>query len=205
MYPPPAYHVTDPELAHRAIDAFPLAAVVSTGPDGLVATHIPLLVERTGGAGTLIGHLDRENPHVGLLDGADVLALFRGPDTYISPTTYVTRQLPTWNYVFVEARGTARLVEDPERVRSFLVRLIDHVEPRPGGWALADDDRRVPPLLPHIVGVEIPLRSIEGRFKFSQEKVEADRERAAERMLGVSSPDGRRFLHEVLGYDGRAG
>lgn len=206
MYPPPAYHVTDVELLHRAIGAFPLAAIVTVGDDGFVVTHIPLLVEPVAsGPGTLIGHLDRNNPHATSLDGADVVALFRGPDGYVSPTTYVTRQLPTWNYVVVEARGTARLVQEPERVREFLVRLIDHVEPRPGGFVLADDDPRVPPLLPHIVGVEIPLRSLEGRFKHSQEKGAADRERAAADLVAVSSPGGRRFLREVLGLAGGAG
>lgn len=190
-------------MIHRVIDTFPLATLISAAEDGIVVSHVPLMLHRTRGElGTLVGHLDRHNPHTELLDGRAVVAVFHGPNCYISPTVYATSQLPTWNSINVHVRGTATVTRSHEQVRLSLVRMAERLERPPDQFVLEDTDPRVPPLLPHIVGFEIPISAIDARFKLAQEKGAADRVNAGRQLLANAAPNARELLADLLDLDG---
>src|SRR5262245_10686965 len=143
MYIPNSYAERDLPTLHAFIEAFPLAALVtSSPPEGLFATHLPLLLDRDAGPfGTLFGHVARANPHSrsAAREPVDALVIFTGPDAYITPEWYAAKQetgrvVPTWNYVAVHAYATLRLRDDPEFLRVHLDALTRQHEtdrPRP--------------------------------------------------------------------------
>jgi transcriptional regulator len=144
-----------------------------------VASHIPFLIERDGERLHLHGHLARPNPQVSdLARGGEVLAIFHGPHAYISPNWYATGpSVPTWNYVDVHAYGTVQLVEDDKWLRRFLVRLSERHEARnPVAWRMQDlPDAYVETMLKGIIGFEIAVTRLEGKYKLSQNRPAADR------------------------------
>lgn len=177
MYMPKSFVETRPEALHGLIRDYPFATVVAGAADGVVANHLPL--EWVGGA--LHGHVARGN-ELARLDGAEVLAIFKGPDGYVSPNWYPTKQethreVPTWNYAVVHVRGRLKVVEDAAWLRALLERLTDHheaAEPQP--WRVGDaPDDHVEKLLRAIVGIEIAIERIEGKFKLSQNHPERNR------------------------------
>ena len=199
MYPPPHHLDQDPEHLRRVIETFSLATLISGTDDDVLVTHLPLILDRDSGEmGVLRGHLDRKNPQGDLLDGRPVTAVFQGPDCYISPTVYATSQLPTWNYVAVHVRGRSSLMSSNQEVRDSIVRMIDYLEPAEGGFSLADDDPRVEPLLPHIVGFEIEITTMTGRFKLSQDKGAKDRDLAKQRLIAEAERNLRTFIDSIL-------
>jgi transcriptional regulator len=199
MYPPPHHLDQDPVHLRSVIETFSLATLISSSDNEVLVTHLPLILDSSGGdLGVLRGHLDRQNPQGELLDGRTVTAIFQGPDCYISPTVYATRQLPTWNYVAVHVRGRSTLMSSDEAVRESIVRMIDYLEPAEGGFSLAEDDPRVAPLLPHIIGFEIEITEMTGRFKLSQDKGVKDREQAKERLIHEAESSLRNFIDSVI-------
>lgn len=184
MYLPSHFREDRPEVLHRLMQEYPLAALVSLGPSGLVANHLPLLFDPSvGPCGSLTGHLARANDQWKGFGQAEVLAIFQGPQSYVSPAWYPTKQetgkaVPTWNYAVVHVWGTVEVFEDPTRLRDFLSRLTDrHEAARPQPWAVAD----APPgyidnLMRAIVGFEIRITRIEGKWKVSQNQPERNRE-----------------------------
>lgn len=184
MYTPPAFAETDPQRLFDYIDAHPLATLVSAAPSGeLAATHLPLLLDRTAGpAGTLTGHLARANAqHRQLTEGREVLLIFSGPDAYVSPGWYPSKQehgrvVPTWNYVAVHAYASPRLFDDPPRLRAHVEALTDrHEAGRDVPWAVSDAPSDfVDAQLRGIVGVELAIARIEGKWKMSQNRSAAD-------------------------------
>jgi transcriptional regulator len=183
MYIPAAFAVTDLDLLHAAIDAHGLALMVTMTPDGLIASHLPLLLDRTRGPrGTLIGHLARANPQATSSDPAiPALVMFPGVDGYISPSMYATKHqtgkaVPTWNYTAIHAYGTAEFFSDTERLRDVVTRLTDKQEAvRPVPWAVSDAPADfIDGMLRAIVGVEIPIDRLEGKAKLSQNRPAVD-------------------------------
>jgi transcriptional regulator len=184
MYLPAHFKEEDVATLHALIRAHPFATLVTLGADGLDANHIPMEIDPgPGPLGTLRGHVARANP-VWQSHRRDVhaLAIFAGPDTYISPSWYRTKQesgrvVPTWNYVVVHAHGPLVAIDDREWLRSFVTRLTDrHEGDRPDRWHVTDApadyiDRQ----LQAIVGIEIPLARLEGKWKMSQNRDAADR------------------------------
>ena len=184
MYRPS--HFTQPDA--RALQALmrdhPLATLITHGAQGLDANPVPLLWLDDGSAqGLLRGHVARANPvWRDTPQGSEVLAVFHGPDAYISPNWYATKRetgavVPTWNYAVVHARGPLRVVDDVAWLRELvtaLTRRHEAAQPRP--WAVGD----APPdyierMLGAIVGIEIPINRIEGKWKVSQNKADAER------------------------------
>lgn len=201
-YPPRPYRVTDLDVLHRTIEALPLATLVTAVDGEILITHVPLILDRGRGAlGVLVGHVDRNNPQSRVLDGASVVSVFHGPDCYISPTVYATSQLPTWNSVNVHVRGTATLMRQEDQLRRSLVTMADRLEQGADRFALSETDPRVPPLLPHIVGFEIEIASIDGRFKLGQEKGEDDRTRAGAELLTNTPPAALALVARILAVD----
>ncbi len=175
MYIPRAFEVTDRETLHAFIEANSFATLVTSVDGAPFATRLPMLLEReTGAYGTLIGHVARANPHWRSFDGkAPALAMFDGPHAYISPNWYVTSPaVPTWNYATVHAYGAPRILEDPQRVEAIVDRLVAiHEAEMPHPWSA----QMVPAefkasLLKAIVGFEMPIDRIEGKFKFGQNR-----------------------------------
>ena len=185
MYIPGSFAEDDLPTLHSFLEAHPLATVVTaSGPNGLFATHMPLVLDRTAGPmGTVIGHIARANPHrEQLLAGAlDALIIFSGPDAYITPDWYLTKRdtgrvVPTWNYVAVHAYGALRLRDDSQFLRRHLEALTArHEAPRDRPWHVSDaPEDHIAQQMKAIVAVELTIARLEGKWKMSQNRVDAD-------------------------------
>ena len=184
MYNPPHFNEPRIEEQHALIRAYPLGLLITTDADGLAASPLPFhLVTGGAGLGTLQAHLSRANEHWRHLDGQDALVVFQGGDAYITPSWYASkhdhgRVVPTWNYAMVQARGPVRVIHGALWLRTLVERLTDeHEERRVDRWRVADaPDEYIGSQLKGIVGIEIEIRSIEGKWKVSQNRPRADRE-----------------------------
>jgi transcriptional regulator len=179
VYLPPAFTEVRPEMLVEHIERYDFGLLVTHGAEGLVASHIPFLIERDGEQLHLQGHLARPNPQVSdLARGGEVLAIFHGPHAYISPNWYATGpSVPTWNYVDVHAYGRVQLVEDDYWLRRFLVRLSErHEAHNLQAWRMQDlPEAYVGTMLKGIIGFEIAVTRLEGKYKLSQNRPAADR------------------------------
>jgi len=185
MYLPKAHRLEDPATLLTLIEAQPLGAWVCIGTDGLQANHIPFLLDRSRGPhGTLLGHVARANPVVAQWqNSAPSVVMFQGPQAYITPGWYPGatehgQVVPTWNYVVAHVHGQAQLHTGRDWMRDMLQRLTDAQEARQARpWRMADaPDAFIDRLLRGIVGVEIPIQSLVGKCKASQDEDRPDRE-----------------------------
>jgi transcriptional regulator len=181
VYLPPAFTETRPAVLVAHIERHDFGLLVSHGAAGLVASHIPFLIERRDEELHLLGHLARPNPQVeGLGADGEVLAIFSGPHAYISPGWYADGpSVPTWNYVDVHAYGTIRLVEDGEWLLRLLRRLsARHEAGNPVPWQIENlPETYLKGMLKGIIGLDIAVSRLEGKFKLSQNRPAADRPR----------------------------
>jgi transcriptional regulator len=184
MYQPPHFREDRLEIQHGLIRSQPLAALVSTGEGGLIANHIPMVLDADASEfGTLRCHLARANPQWrDFAAGGEALVIFQGPQAYVTPSWYETKRethkvVPTWNYAVVHAWGTPRVIEDAAWLADQIAALTHaHEAPRPEPWAVSDaPEAFVAAQIRGIVGVEIPIRRIEGKWKVSQNRPAADR------------------------------
>ena len=181
MYVPPAFAEERPEVLLDFVDAHPLGVLVTASP-ALYATHLPLLLDRTRGPfGVLQGHVARANPHAGSRSIGEALVIFAGPDAYITPGWYASkaehgRVVPTWNYVAVHATGTLRFVDDPAYLLGHVAALSRrHEAARERPWSVDDaPPGYVEKLARDIVGVEVEIARLEGKWKMSQNRPAAD-------------------------------
>lgn len=191
MYVSTHFAETRPSVLHSLIRAHPLAALVSHSQAGLVANHIPFEIDPDPAPfGTLRGHLARANTQWRTLSDAPALAIFQGPNAYVSPAWYATKRetgrvVPTWNYAVVHAHGPVRVIHDTDWLRKFLTRLTArHEAARPDPWQVTDAPADyIESQLAAIVGIEIPIARLEGKWKVSQNRPAADREGVAEGLL----------------------
>jgi transcriptional regulator len=184
VYLPSHFAETRVEVLHELIAAHPLGALVVATPGGLDANHIPFEVD-PGPApfGTLSGHIARANPlWRGARSDLDALVIFQGPSTYVSPAWYPTksetgRVVPTWNYAVVHAHGPLRFIDDRAWLRRFVERLTNrHEASRPEPWQVTDAPAEyIETQLGAIIGLEIPVRRLVGKWKVSQNRSAADR------------------------------
>ncbi|MCO6179917.1 FMN-binding negative transcriptional regulator [Ciceribacter sp. RN22] len=189
MYQPPHHREDRREVQHALIRSHPLGLLISSGEGGLLANPIPFrLVKTEEGLGTLQAHMAKVNPQWRALSGgAEVLIVFQGADHYITPSWYETKRetgkvVPTWNYAIVQVRGTVRVIEDSQWLRAQVDRLTDgHESKRMIPWAVGDaPDDFITAQLKGIVGIEVQITTIEGKWKVSQNRNEADRRGVAE-------------------------
>lgn len=185
MYNPAHFEESRVEMMHQLIADYPLGTVVTNGPEGLVANHIPFLVDRrSGDRGTLIGHVARNNDMWRDLERTpEALVVFQAVDGYITPNWYAGKRehhqvVPTWNYAVVHAYGPIVIHEDPKWLRGVVGRLTKHFETaEPIPWKMADAPSDfIASQLDAIVGIEIPITRIIGKWKTSQNRTLADRE-----------------------------
>jgi transcriptional regulator len=183
VYLPPAFTEARREVLIAHIERYDFGLLISHGPGGLVASHIPFLVECEGDQLRLLGHLARPNPQVTeLADGDEVLAVFSGPHAYISPGWYASGPaVPTWNYVDVHAYGTLRLIEGVDWLGTVLRRLSDRHEARSAEpWKMQDlPEPYLSGMMKGIIGLDIAVTRLEGKYKLSQNRPAADRPRIA--------------------------
>ena len=206
MYIPTSNAEHRPEVMFDYMEAHPLATLVTNSSEGLIATHLPLLVDRTRGAnGTLAGHIARANPQQRQArEGDEALVIFSGHDAYITPTFYPSKAsdgkvVPTWNYVAVHAHGTLRFVTEPVALRRHLEQLTArHEAARPQPWSIDDTpDGYVDKLLGAIVGVEIEITRLDGKWKMSQNRPAEDIDGVIEGLSASDDPR-ERAVGEVV-------
>jgi transcriptional regulator len=186
MYRPPHFRDDDAARLEAFVRTHPLAALVATSQGGLVGNHLPLqLVAEGSGQRFLRGHIARANELWRVLpDGSAVLAIFSGADRYITPAWYATKAVtgevvPTWNYAVVHAHGAIRFVHDRDWLLQVVGGLTDeHERTRDNPWQVGDaPGPYVERMLSGIVGVEIAVSRLEGKFKASQNRTADDRRR----------------------------
>jgi transcriptional regulator len=196
VYIPAPFREDRLDVLHEIIRQYSFATLVSTGSSGLIATHLPLLLDASRGAkGTLIGHVARENTHWQLFrDSPDVetLVLFQGPHAYISPTWYKTPYaVPTWNYEAVHAYGRPKLIEDQKALFGIVAELVRVHEARfEYSWDLDAHREYADKLLKNIVGFEFEITRLEGKRKLSQNRSRADQEGAIAGLTEQADPLG---------------
>ena len=208
MYLPPAFRIDDVALMHEAMRRHPLATLITRSGAGLVADHIPIMIDaKRGDKGVLRAHVARANPlwrrHP---DGAEALAIFAGPDHYITPSWYVTKRetgkvVPTWNYVAIHAWGPLKIFDDPVWLREQVGALTAlHESGRDDPWAVTDAPADfVAAQLKGIVGIEIPIARIEGKFKVSQNRPKSDREGVIDGLASNNDDQSRAMAELVAG------
>lgn len=184
MYEPSHFKVEDREQLHAVIRQHPLATLVTAGEGGLLANLVPFVLHaEEGRQGVLRAHLARPNAQwKAIAAGADTLVVFAGVERYVTPAWYPSKRehgkvVPTWNYVTVQARGQARVSEDAAWLRPHLEQLTAQQErPRAEPWAVDDaPEPFIAAQMRGIVGIEIEIASLLGKFKLSQNRQEADK------------------------------
>lgn len=198
MYIPKQFEETDVEVLHELIRIKPLATLVTLNAGGIEANHIPLILSaKTKPYGTLSGHVARSNPlwqnHPA---DTDVLVIFHGAESYITPSWYASKAesgkvVPTWNYVSVQARGRLRVIHEPDWILSQLESLTAHNEAGfEHPWAVADAPHEFTrKLLDVIVGIEIEITELKGKWKVSQNRSDQDRACVVSGLTSTGQPE----------------
>jgi transcriptional regulator len=196
MYPPPHHQSQEIEKMISLIKNFPLGILVTAKDGKPFVTHIPFIYNKT--SKKLVAHLDRNNPQLETLkDEAEVTVVFKGPDTYISPSIYTTPQLPTWNYIIVHVTGKLQLINEPEAIKQTMLDMTEFLEGSEQKFILKKDDPRMERLLNYIQAFEIEIINLEGKFKLSQDKNAQDFENAKQELIGKSRNDVSGFIENI--------
>lgn len=186
-YPSPAFREERQEILHAALQRMAFGLLVTQPETGYATSYLPWELDAARGPrGTLVGHLARYNPQWQVpAAGAPALVVFQGPHAYVSPAWYPgtrtdPRQVPTWDYLAIEARGTLTAFTDAARLRGLLLQLVArHEAGRSPGWRVADAPADyIDAEMRHIVGIEVRIESLVGRYKLSQNRDAADKEGA---------------------------
>ncbi len=202
MYLPASFSETNAEVLAELIERHPLGMLISAGPSGLLASPIPFRYRLGDGKPTLIAHLARANPHWKDLAGLnECLVVFQGADNYVSPGWYPSKQtthqvVPTWNYAMVQARGIPKVIDDAQWLREQVGTITDMMEQqRPEPWAVTDAPADyIDTQLKAIIGLEIEITDIRGKWKMSQNRSAEDASGVA---AGLSNPDDPHANREV--------
>jgi len=203
MYLPQLFREDRLEVLHGLIRSHPLGLLISHGPSGLLANLLPFVLETQGsGRGVLRAHMARANPQWREIDGQPVLVVFRGADAYVSPSLYATKKetgkvVPTWNYAMVQARGLAQLHDQAEWLTPQLEALTTGREARrPQPWSISDAPRDyIDAQKKAIVGIEIAMTGLEGKWKVSQNQPEANRRSV---VAGFGTDEATREMAELV-------
>lgn len=183
MYMPPAFRVEDIAEIHRTMREARSATLVTATEDGLIGTPVPMLLDETEGPnGTLYAHMARSNPQWKLQPSCEAMAIFAGPEAYVTPSWYLTKQethkvVPTWNYVAVHAYGAIEFFDDADRLLDIVRQLTDlHEQSQKDRWAVADAPADfIQAQLKAIVGLRMPITRCDAKRKMSQNRNAADR------------------------------
>ncbi len=171
MYPPPYYTDNDSTFLTESMRAYSFAVLTSMGAGGLQATHLPFVLKDEGPHGTLYGHIARQNPQAGHMDGAhDAMAVFSGPHAYISASWYEhpERQVPTWNYIAVHASGRPQSLPRADYMAE-MTALVTQYEPD-GAWAVHKVQDYAEKVMEGVIYFKMEIKAIQGIRKMSANK-----------------------------------
>ena len=212
MYQPPLFKEDRLDVMHGLIRTHPFGLVISVDSDGIpIANPLPLLLDPTrGDKGTLLGHFARANPQWKMLaETGRALVVFQGAYSYVTPSWYETKKetgkvVPTWNYAMVQARGIAKIHEDTEWLRAQVGQLTDrHEDGRSEPWAVGDaPESFIDSQLKGIVGLEIEIESLDGKWKVSQNRPVPDRIGVAEGLMADDAGANAGMVKLVKEYGG---
>jgi len=210
MFQPSYFKQTDKQQMLKFIQAYPMASLVSMSSQGLVGNHIPMLVVERKGQYVLQGHVARINSIWKDLDGSvDVLALFHGPNAYVSPNWYPSKKtdsktVPTWNYVAVHVSGSISFYHDKTWLKNHLQNLSNTHEKRVNeSWQLSDAPTDyIDKMLKAIVGVEITISDIKGNTKMSQNHSLQNRQGVAKGFTALGQTDAASWVENPNKYSG---
>jgi transcriptional regulator len=176
MYIPKSFAVADAETLYQFMQAHNFATLVTQHEGQLTATSLPFVVDSE--RGVLKAHLARANHQWKQFDGSEALVLFQGTHAYISPTWYLEHpSVPTWNYTAVHVYGVPRIIEEEATIRLMLRELVgNHEYGRTPEWQMALPEDYLQKMMASIVVFELPIARVEGKFKMSQNRSEADQE-----------------------------
>jgi transcriptional regulator len=197
MYIPRAFEQTDPAALHDLIRAHPFGTLVVPSPSGLEVNHLPFVLHPDGGAaGSLRAHVARGNPVWRVVEQArEAVVIFQGPHHYVSPTWYPSKAetggkvVPTWNYAVVHAHGPARAMDDRDWLAHHLAELVAiHEAGRDPAWRLHDAPADfVEKMIGAVVGIEISIQRLVGKWKLNQNRSPADRASVATALEGLGA------------------
>jgi len=212
MYLPAHFEERRIDVLHAFVREHPFGLLVTAGSEGPIANGLPFLLDAGGeaGLGVLRGHVARGNPVWREANEAAALVVFQGPDGYVSPSFYPAKVehgkvVPTWNYAMVQARGRVRAFDDRDWLRAFVTRLTErHESRRAAPWAVTDAPADyIDTMLRAIVGIEIELTALVGKWKLSQNRALPDRQGVVS-ALESGGADGALDLARVMRESGSA-
>ncbi len=197
MYNPSHFQETRLPILHAAINETGLATLVTVGENGLDASHIPIMLEpKEGEYGCLYGHIAKVNSQS--LAFGQALAIFLGPDAYISPSWYPSKgedgkAVPTWNYITVHAHGNIQFFDERSELLDIVTKLTNkHEAGRVHPWAVSDaPDNYIQAMLKGIIGFKLSITRLEGKWKISQNRSDKDRKGVIDGLKKESGPDNK--------------
>jgi len=197
MYIPRANKEDRLPVLHKFMEEQPFASLITMGPSGLFASHIPMVLEQNGANGRLKCHISRANPQWrDYTPSVEALAIFSGPHHYITPSWYPEKEetgkvVPTWNYVVVHAYGHLKVMEDGEWLMAHLAKLTNFQEAGfPVPWKVGDAPADyIASIAKGIVGLEMDIERIEGKWKLSQNRSERDRSGVAKGLAELNTTE----------------
>ncbi len=197
MYPSKHHQSNDNQKIIKVIKAYPFGMLVSVQEGKPFITHIPIIYDDT--TGKLVAHIDKYNPQVATLtNNSEVTVVFRGPDTYISPSIYTTKQLPTWNYIIVHIKGIIKQINDLDKVKETMIAMTEFLEGKDQKFVLDKDNIGMRNAINYIQAFEIEITDWEGKFKLSQDKIQQDQENAKQEFIKKSNKDITGFIEEIF-------
>ncbi|KAA5828129.1 FMN-binding negative transcriptional regulator [Algibacter amylolyticus] len=194
---PPKHH-QDNTITHliEVIKTYPLATLISVKDNVPYITHLPLIYNESG---KLIGHIDINNPQAELLkNNNDITIIFSGPQCYISPSIYSTKQLPTWNYIKVHLKGKVKAIESKDALKQSLITMTEFLEAPDHKYVLEPDNKSMNTYLNYIEMFEISIDSWEGKFKLSQDKKPEDIDNAKAELVRANKESVEAFLEKCF-------
>jgi transcriptional regulator len=213
MYVPPHFAPEDRAAIYRMIRDARLATLVTLGSEGMEASHVPVLLDaEEGGRAAIRGHLARANPQWRRSSAeTPALAIFLGPDAYVSPTWYQTKRetgkvVPTWNYLAVHAYGRVEFFEDQDRLRAIVTALTQaHEGSRADPWAVTDAPADyIAAQLRGIIGFRLEIDRLEGKWKLSQNRPATDRQGVVEGLEREGGPAEQALARAMRGEGTRS-
>lgn len=195
-YPPKIHQDHNINNLIEVIKTYPLATLISVKNNTPFITHLPLIYTESG---TLIGHIDKQNPHAVLLKkSSPITVLFSGPQCYISPSIYTTTQLPTWNYIKVHLQGSVNSVDSKEVLKESIIKMTEFLEAPKHKYVLEPNNQRMLGALDYIDMFEITVDTWEGKFKLSKDKNPQDIENARNELLRATQENMEQFLNKIF-------
>ncbi len=195
MYPPKHHQTNDQQKMISVIQQYPLAMLVSVIDGKPLITHLPIIYNKD----KLVGHIDKNNPQVeSLQSGKEVSIVFKGPDAYISPSIYTTKQLPTWNYIMVHLTGKVYAITSLKEVKQTLAAMTFFLEAPNHNYVLEMDNPKIDVLSNYIHVFEIEITNWEGKFKLSQDKCVEDQKNAREQLLKGNQNNINLFFDKIF-------